>query len=378
MGKLPKVSIVVPAFNEEKGIKETLESLRKIDYPKKLFEIIVVNDGSKDGTHEIVKPYVERKEIVYIKNEKNIGKAASLNKGIEKASSEFVACIDADTIVDKDVIKKTIGYFNDKKVGAVVVRVKVNKPKNFLEKIIDVEYNLGLGFYLKLLSLMNCLYLTPGQFSIYRKDVLLDVGGFDKNNIVEDTEIAYRIQKKNHKIACCLSTFASTKVPNNIRALYYQRKRWYSGTIQTVSQHRDVFFKRALGNFGMFFIPINYGGIALGAILFLSTIYLFLSSFYSYMQSASLINFDIFSPASNFIQNFSFDPLSISLFYFLGTTPFLMNLIAGYIGFRYIDEKITDNLKGFVAFLFFFIPYNIFWIICFYFVISKNKVKWRE
>ena len=376
--ELPKVSIIIPAFNEEKGIKATIDSLLNLDYPKELLEIIVVNDGSKDRTDEIAREYEKRGEIIYIENEKNIGKAASLNKGIERANSEFVACIDADTVVERDALKKTIGYFNDEKVGAVVVRVRVKNPKNLLERIIEIEYNLGLGFYLKLLSFLNCLYLTPGQFSVYRKKVLTEIGGFDKDNIVEDTEIAYRIQKANYKIACCLSTFASTTVPNNLRSLYYQRKRWYSGTIMTVSKHRDVFFNKQLGNFGMFFIPINYGGILLGALLFLSTIYLTFSSVLTYIENISLINFDVISLLENFLRHFSFDPLSISIFYFLGTTPFIMNMIAGYLGLKSLGEKIRENIRGFIAFLFFFIPYNILWIICFYFVVSKKKIKWRE
>lgn len=376
--KLPTVSIIVPAFNEEDKIKETIESLIAVDYPKNLLEIIIVNDGSKDRTDEIIEEYARRGEVIYIKNEVNLGKAESLNKGIKEAKSEFVACIDADTILKEDAIKKTIGYFNDKSVGATIVRVKVRNPKNWLERLIDIEYTLGLGFYLKLFSFLNCLYLTPGQFSIYRKKVLLEIGGFDKDNIVEDTEIAYRIQKANYKIKCSLSTYASTIVPNNLRALYYQRKRWYSGTIMTIMQHKDVFFNKNLGNFGLFFMPINYGGIILGVLLFLSTIHLLISSIITNFHNLSLIDFDVFIMVNNFIKHFSFDPLTISIFYFFGITPFLMNMFASYIGITSLGKKVRENILGFISFLFFFIFYNIFWLICFYFVVSKQKIKWRE
>ncbi|HIE34257.1 MAG TPA: glycosyltransferase family 2 protein [Candidatus Altiarchaeales archaeon] len=372
----PMVSIVVPAFNEEEGIEETIKSLLSIDYEN--LEIIVVNDGSTDRTMEIVEKHAIDSRIVLINNEKNIGKAASLNKGIEKAKGEFVACVDADTTLSKNVIKKTLPYFSNPDVASVVARIKVKRPRNWLERIIDVEYNLGLGFYLKLFSFLNCLYLTPGQFSIYRKKILEEINGFDENSIVEDTEIAYRIQKRNYKIVCCLSAVAYTSVPRNIKTLYYQRKRWYSGTLMTILKHRDVFFNKNLGNFGLFFMPINYGGIILGVMLFLSTLYLMVSSILSYMSNIRLIGYDFSTLTMNFIQNPSIDPLCISIFYFLGISPFIMNVVMNYLGMRSLGENIKENLFGFVCFLFFFIPYHIFWLIALYFVTLKKEVKWRE
>lgn len=371
-----RVSIIVPAFNEEAGIRDTIESLLMINYPTDMLEIIVVNDGSTDRTADIAREYAEGRKIILINNEENEGKSRSLNRGIEKASGELIACIDADTVVEKDILRKVTGYFRDKKTGAVVVRVRVREPKNWLERIIEVEYNMGLGFYLKLLSFLNCLYLTPGQFSIYRKSVLMEVGGFDENNIVEDTEIAYRIQKAHHKMACCLSAYAYTTVPNNIRSFYYQRKRWYSGTIQTIIQHRDVFFKRDLGGFGMFFMPVNYGGIVVGILLFISTIYLLLSMAYDSLTYYSLIDFDFMSTIMQFLAHPEFDPLTISIFYFLGLSPFLMNAIINFFALRKMGEDIRDLLFGFICFLFFFIPYNILWIVCLYFVVFNREIKW--
>jgi len=163
---MPKISIVVPAFNEEKGILDTVNSLLKINYPKELLEIIVVNDGSKDRTAEIVQPYADKGLVNFINNAKNQGKAASLNQGFRASKGKYVACIDADTIVEPNILLKTINYFWDKKVASVMVRVQVREPKNWLERIISVEYNLGLGFYPKLISCLDSLYLTPGQFSI--------------------------------------------------------------------------------------------------------------------------------------------------------------------------------------------------------------------
>jgi len=374
---LPPVSLVVPAFNEEKSIKDTIESLLSLTYPKELTEIIIVNDGSTDRTAEIVRPYAERGEVIFIDNKVNKGKATALNMGIERATSEYVACLDADTVVEPDIIQKTLPYLQDPKVAAVMAQIHVRNPKNWLERIIAIEYSLGLGFYPKLFSYLDCLYLTPGQFSMYRRSILLKLGGFDPNNIVEDTEIAYRMQKARYKIKCCLSARAYTKVPRTLRDLYYQRKRWYSGTIQTILQHRDVFFNPKLGNFGMYFMPVNYGGALLGVLLFLSIIYRILHHLYLNIRSLSLISFDFYPLLINFLENYKFDPLTLNLYFFIGITPFIMNMIGCYIGLKTVGKSIRENLYGYLIFLFCFIPYNIFWIMCLYFVMFRREIKWR-
>ena len=372
------ITILVPAFNEEKTIADTIESLLRLDYPSHLLDIIVLNDGSTDKTGQIAAEYAQRGDIRLIENRINQGKAKSLNIGIKEAKGELIATLDADTVIEGDILTKVGGYFRDEDVGSVIVRVRVREPKNWLEKIIEMEYNMGLGFYLKLLSFLNCLYLTPGQFSLYRKKMLDELRGFDVDNIVEDTEIAYRMQKKGYKIACCLSTYAYTKVPNNIRAFYYQRRRWYSGTIQTILKHRDVFFNRELGNFGMFFMPVNYGSIIIGTFLFISTIFLIGQTLYDYFIYYSLIDFDIIGSLMNYLSNVEFDPLMISIFYFLGISPFIMNALINFFAIRKMGESFRELFFGFICFLFFFIPYNTLWIICAYMVARNKNIKWRN
>jgi len=176
---LPKVSIIVPAFNEENTIGETIESLRLVDYPKELFEIVVINDGSTDKTAEVVRSLNADGRLIFIDNQENKGKAARLNQGLEVASGEFVACTDADSLVAPDVFKKTLPYFKNSKTGAVTITVEVNKPRNLLERIVEIEYIIGLSLALKVLSLFNSIHVTPGPFSVYRKTLLDVLGGFD-------------------------------------------------------------------------------------------------------------------------------------------------------------------------------------------------------
>lgn len=273
--KLRKVSIIISAYNEEDTISDCIESLQKVDYPKRLYEVIIVNDGSLDKTSDVVRKYEDKKHIIFIDNKKNKGKAACLNQGISHARGEFIACMDADTIVPKDILKKTTPYFKDEKVGSVTVAVEVRFVKNFLQRIIYLEYLLGLSLFLKVFSLFNCIHVTPGPFSIYRKNLLDNIGYFDINNITEDLEIAYRIHKSGNKIANCMTTSVKTITPHNFKALYRQRRRWYSGALLTLWQHRDILMKNKTGLFG-YFIPYNYMLIAFGLGLFC---YIYLFSF---------------------------------------------------------------------------------------------------
>src|SRR3989338_7370332 len=112
--ELPKVSIIISAYNEEKKIANSIESLKAIDYPRDGYEVIILNDGSKDKTSDVVARYADGKNIIFIDNKKNKGKAACLNQGISLAKGDYVACMDADSVVSEDILKRTIPYFDDR------------------------------------------------------------------------------------------------------------------------------------------------------------------------------------------------------------------------------------------------------------------------
>jgi cellulose synthase/poly-beta-1,6-N-acetylglucosamine synthase-like glycosyltransferase len=375
--ELPRVSIVVPAYNEGHCIADTIESCLTINYPADKLDVIVVNDGSKDNTGEISKRYAEQGKILYLENNPNQGKSIALNRGFEEASTDYVATIDADTVVEKDIIHKVLPYFNSDDIAAVTVAIKVKDAKNILQKVVAIEYELGNGFYNKLLSYLNCLFVTPGQFSIYRRDMVLELGGFDPNNIVEDTEIAYRMHKKGLKIACCPQAKVYTIVPSTPRDLYYQRKRWYTGTIQTILQHKDVIFNRRLGAFGMYFVPFNYGGTVLATMLSISLVVLMLQNASIAVSNMNLIKFDLLPMLDLTVTDDTADPLLISMYIFLGLTPLTLHMTASYLGLKKMGNRVRDNITGYIGFMFFFIPYQIMWLLCMYFTAFKREVKWR-
>ncbi|MBU0762990.1 MAG: glycosyltransferase family 2 protein [Candidatus Altiarchaeota archaeon] len=374
---LPRVAILIPAYNEERCIEDTIKSCLEIEYPRNKFEILVVNDGSKDNTGEICKKYAASGKIKYLENQPNQGKSTALNRGFENLDAEYVATIDADTIVEKDIIHKVLPYFTSDDIAAVTVAIKVRDAKNLLQKVVEIEYELGNGFYNKILTYLNCLFVTPGQFSIYRREKVLELGGFDKDNIVEDTEIAYRMHKNSMKIACCPNAKVYTIVPNNIKDLYYQRKRWYTGTIQTILQHKDVIFNRRLGAFGMYFVPFNYGGTIFATFLSISLLLMIFSNLMHSVSNMSLINFDLIPLIKPALTQDSLDPLNLSMYYLLGLTPLFLHATASYLGLKTMGNSVRRNISGFVGFMFFFIPYQIMWVLCMYFAAAKRRVKWR-
>lgn len=371
---VPMVSVIVPAYNEGKTIEKTISSLLSVDYPKELLEVIVINDGSNDNTGRVMENYADRGEVIFIDNKKNRGKAVCLNEGIKKARGKFVACMDADSIVKEDIIKKTITYFQkDEKIAAVTVRVGVINPRNILQKIVDVEYVVGLSLSLKVLSFLNSIHVTPGPFSVYRRNVLFELNGFDEKSITEDLEIAYRIQAADYKIACCLSTCVNTVVPSDLKSLYKQRRRWYSGSLLTLWKHKNLIFNKRVGAFGLFFLPFNYGLIMLGLGLFLISIYLILSRALKFFSYLGLIEYDLFSS----IVFEGIDPLTISIFYFFAFLSILSAFLLTYVSLRIIKKEITANLVGFFGFIFIFFAYQMFWLGSAYNIVLKRRIKWR-
>ncbi|MBI2136609.1 glycosyltransferase family 2 protein [Candidatus Woesearchaeota archaeon] len=367
---LPFVSIVISAYNEEQKIEDTLKSLKKIDYNK--IEFIIVNDGSNDKTSDVARKYLDDKRFILIDNSNNKGKAACLNQGIKIAKGEFIATMDADSMASPDIIKRTLPYFDEHAIGAVTVSVEARNPSTFLQRIIDLEYIIGLSLFLKLLSTFNCLFVTPGPFSIYRSSVLRKIDGFDEDNITEDMEIAFRIHKSGYKIKSCIDTKVRTLLPDDFKSLYRQRKRWYSGAIKTYYQHREMLFNRKFGYFG-FFIPFNIILITLGIVLFLYSTYLGLSKLIENIYYYHYTNYNFFE---NFLD-WNFDILTYGGVSVLSFTAFLGTLLIMFVGLKYARIRYKEKKIGMLGYPFIFFLYQIFWVASYFSVIRGKKVKWR-
>lgn len=270
------ISVLVPAWNEEKTIRDTIEHIFQVDYPIK--ELIVLNDGSTDKTKEIIEELLKKYPKLKLINKKNSGKGDSLNKGIEIAKGELVVVVDADSYPDKDSFKKLVGFFDDEKVGAATCVFVPRHANNFIEKMQVIEYNV-IAFTRKLLGYVDAIYVTPGPLAIYRKSALEKVGGFDAKNMTEDIEITWRLTYAGYERRMCLATNATTTVPDNLGLWYRQRRRWNVGGLQCISKYKKNFLKK--GMLGMFILPFFVLQLFLGALGLSIFFYLIITRFIS-------------------------------------------------------------------------------------------------
>ncbi|MFC2136197.1 glycosyltransferase family 2 protein [Bacteroidota bacterium] len=163
----PTVSVIVPAYNEEKTIVGTLKSLAELDYPKDKLELLVINDGSKDKTEKIVLDYIKKNNYHHIKYfyQDNAGKAHALNKGLNILKGEYFACLDADSFVDKHALKRMLKmHIKDKELAVVTPILQVNNPKNWIQKFQRIEYLTSM-VVIKLMSFLDCNFVAPGKIS---------------------------------------------------------------------------------------------------------------------------------------------------------------------------------------------------------------------
>ncbi len=255
------ISVLVPAWNEEKTIKDTIERIFEVDYP--IRELIVLNDGSTDNTKRIVKELMKKYPRLKLINKKNTGKGDSLNYGIGIAGGELIVVVDADSYPDKDSFRKLVGFFDDKKVGAATCVFIPRNANNFIEKMQLIEYNV-ISFTRKLLGYVDAIYVTPGPLAMYRKSALKEVKGFDSKNMTEDIEVTWKLTYAGYERRMCLATNATTTVPSSMRGWYRQRRRWNVGGLQCIAKYKKSFLKR--GMLGLFILPFFVLQLFLGAL----------------------------------------------------------------------------------------------------------------
>ncbi|MHB8652011.1 MAG: glycosyltransferase family 2 protein [Minisyncoccota bacterium] len=262
----PRVSVIVPCWNEEKTIAGTIDSLLALDYPAPLLEIIVVDDGSTDGTAAILKRYALQNPQVTILTKENGGKHTALNLGIQHASGDIIGCLDADSFVNPEALHEVIKYFEDPKTMAVTPAVRIWKPHTMLQLTQQIEYEMGI-FLRKVFAMLGALTVTPGPFSFFRKQVFQDLGGYRHAHNTEDMEYAMRMQHAQYPIVNAHTAHVYTNAPSTLRALYRQRLRWTYGFLANARDYRDLFFNKKFGNVG--FLTLPFGVLSIFTAIFM-------------------------------------------------------------------------------------------------------------
>jgi len=271
--KYPYLTALVPNYNDGPTVKRTIESIKNQQYPGHL-EILVIDDGSTDGSQAILKKISGIKLILKPQNE---GKAVALNDGFKLAKGEYIATIDADTHMEPGVLAGMVEKMKtDPSIAAAVGKILIDNPRNLLQKLIDIEYILFYVFFFKAFSYFDGVWVTPGLACMYKKNVVRKLGGFDPGNITEDMEMTLRMQKFGYKIKHCEGPITFTEAPPTLAGFYRQRLRWYRGFFMNFMKYRGLIFNRKYGAFGTIFIPLLLTTNILGICMLFSllTIYI--------------------------------------------------------------------------------------------------------
>lgn len=322
-GKPEPVSIIVPCYNEGEKIGKTIESLLKLEYPSNMIEIIVVDDKSSDNSAEIAQRYAKKySNVTVIVNKRNSGGAAEpTNIGIKAAKYDFIAVADADSTPSPDALIKMIGFLQeDKKVGGVTCAVLAKKPETFMQRLQEIEY-MVIAFNRKLLDLIDAVYVTPGPFALYRKEILIKVGLFDVKNMTQDIEIVWRMLSHGYKARMCLATQVYSETPKKFTKWWKQRIRWNLGGTQCIIKYKHLLFRN--GMLGAFIIPffsislfIGIFGLGLFAYLFTRRmITTYMTTSYSLYANTAIARFDEFTFAPSILNYFGFALFFLGLWF---------------------------------------------------------------
>ena len=244
----PSVSVLVPAYNEEKTIAMSLRSMLASNYPD--FEIIVINDGSSDRTEAEVQPLLGDSRLDYV-CKANGGKASALNMGLAVAQGEIVLFTDADSMFEAETIRNGVSYFVDEGIGAVSGNDTVLAPRGALQKMLVITSHIGTGFVRRALSLLGMLQIISGNLGLVRTATLRGIGGF-REVWGEDLEVTLRLKRHGVRVVYGASTRVLAECPSTPADLWKQRVRWLRSYIKILRMHRDMVGNPRYGWFGPF------------------------------------------------------------------------------------------------------------------------------
>jgi len=250
---LPGVTVLIPAYNEEGVIVQTVTSVLASDYP--VMHVVVVNDGSTDGTGMLLDAHFSDDARVQIVHQPNRGKAAALNNAMTHAHTEIVVTIDADTEIEPDAIRHLVRHFSDPKIGAVAGNVKVGNRSRWLTRWQALEYITSQNMEKRAFDLLNCITVVPGALGAWRKQAIEAAGGITADTVAEDADLTVAIRRLGWRISYEERAIAWTEAPETPGALIRQRFRWTFGTLQSFWKHSDTLCRAKYGTLGWVALP---------------------------------------------------------------------------------------------------------------------------
>lgn len=376
----PKVTFGIPAYNEEGTIVKTVRSLLDADYPAAKKEIIVVDDGSSDRTTQKLREFIKAHPGVPVQvfRKKNGGKSSALNVALKHATGDFFAVMDADSRITPGSVKRSLAGFTGDKVGAVISRVRVDEPKNVLEKLQYFEYIMS-NMFRRIMCNFGTLSITPGVLSLYRTNLVRELGGFtsDPDNLTEDLEIAMRLKYKGYSIEMEEESVTYTHVPQTLSELWRQRIRWARGYIYNHWKYRSMFFSRKHGVFGVFQMPVNVVAVLL------------------LVLNIGIIAFDVFNrlfdfvfrslTIPNYFVNRLFDWPTVKQFVLAKNVQVILPIMVAFVlgvylimfAHRLFGERLRNHVGSLVGYTI-MMPYfaTLNWVASIAQEVSRSKRKW--
>ncbi|PPA68662.1 glycosyltransferase family 2 protein [Jeotgalibacillus proteolyticus] len=364
--EFPKVSILIPAHNEEVVIEETIRSMIRLHYPKDKLEVIIVNDNSSDDTGKIVDRYAKKYSFIHAVHTKpphaGKGKSGALNQGLLASTGDIIAVYDADNTPEPDAIRYlALGLKNDPKAGAMVGKFRVvNANKNILTRLINIETltfqwlaQAGRWFWFKMATI-------PGTNFAIRRSILDEIGGWDEKALSEDTELSIRVYNMGYYIRFFPAAVTWEQEPETLKVWWRQRTRWARGNLYVIFKY--LFTMHKLKNKKVL-IDISY---------FLFTYYLF---FGGVLLSHGIFVVNLITDLQLSIGKISIALLIVGFLLFLTEVCLALSM-----------EKHQLTLKNFILVLFMYLTYSQMWIFLVAYasflevkrVLFKQEAKWYK
>ncbi|MGY0024377.1 glycosyltransferase [Streptomyces sp. cg35] len=246
------VSVLVPAYNEAKCIENTVRSLMASEHP---VEVIVIDDGSTDGTARIVENL--RLPNVRVVRQHNAGKPAALNRGLANARFDLVVMMDGDTVFEPATVRELVQPFGDPRVGAVAGNAKVGNRDSLIGAWQHIEYVMGFNLDRRMYDILRCMPTIPGAVGAFRRSALEPIGGMSDDTLAEDTDVTMALHRDGWRVVYAEKARAWTEAPESVQQLWSQRYRWSYGTMQAIWKHRRALIERGpSGRFGRVGLPL--------------------------------------------------------------------------------------------------------------------------
>ncbi len=266
--KMPGVTVLVPCYNEAAAVADTILSLARQDYPGDV-EYFIMDDGSKDETLAIARAAVdalppERKNLFRVMAaEKNSGKSAVLNRGLELARHSLVASVDGDCWLMprglQNIVERYLGDPPDTRAVAGTILVR-NSRKNWITQVQEWDYFHGIAAVKRMQSMYHGTLVAQGAFSLYDRQLLREIGGWPEC-VGEDIVLSWAILEKGYRIGHCEDALMFTNVPESFRQFAHQRKRWSRGLIEAFMRHGNLLFARRMSTlfvwWNLLFLPMD-------------------------------------------------------------------------------------------------------------------------